>query len=325
MTFYKMAQIGRLSRIGWAKETTKGTPVTVSKLISVSEATFTPLAVKVNDEWSLWVIDDITQQDLAQQRLQIAINGALKPNRTLELFEATLWAVWAVAGSDPYTWTFTIKQDNNHPAYTIYHKDEYTEERATYAMLSDLSISVDAQNHVLYTSNWIARGTLTATTATPTYDLEENFLSRKVTCVIADDVAWLSGGTELKLRTFNITFSKNLLEDFVLGNINAEDIYNQAFWVAGDMELTYRSDDIRDFQFNNTKKAMRITIVGDEEIDTWPAEYNTITITLWSVAFEDWGHSSSNNDIVTQTVGFIKEKGEPTNMEITVKNTRATL
>lgn len=319
-----MAQIWRLSKVWFAKETVKGTPVAVSKLISVTECTFTPIAVKVNDEGSLWTIDDVSTVDLAQQRLEVAISWAIKPNRTTDFFEACLGTAW-VTGSDPYIHTFTLNNSNNHPAYTIYYEDEHTERRATYGMLNEFWLSVDAQNHVLFNTSWIAQWALTDTTASPTYDKEENFLSRKVTCTIADTVAWLWSGTELKLRTLNINFVKNLLEDFVLWNIVAWDIYNQQFWVAWDMELTYRDENLQWFNFDNDKKAMRILIQWDELIDTWPDVYNTIEITLWSVAFQDWWHSGSNNDIVTQNVGFIKEKWEPTNIEIKVTNTRATL
>lgn len=81
--------------------------------------------------------------------------------------------------------------------------------------------------------------------------------------------------------------------------------------------------EFRNLTLNNTKKAMRITIIGDEEIDTSPSVYNEIVITIGSVAFEDWDHSTGNDDIVTNTVGFIKEKGEPTNIQVELTNTRA--
>jgi hypothetical protein len=75
-----------------------------------------------------------------------------------------------------------------------------------------------------------------------------------------------------------LTFSKNLLEDYVLNKVQVADLYNQAFAVSGDMELTYKTTSLRGLSYNNTKKSIRITIVGDEEIGT--GEFNTIVITL---------------------------------------------
>ena len=315
-----MVHIGRLNTVGRAKETTKGTPVTVTKLISATEVSFRPLAIKVDDTGSLWSIDAITGKDLAQQKTEISIAWWLKPNRTLELFEASLWTS-SVAWSDPYTHTFTLAQNNEHPAYTILHKNPSIDERATYCMLNEFAISVTNQQHVLYTSSWIW-GAISTTSSSATYDPEENFLSRKCQVEIDDSVSFASP-VVLDLRSFNLTFSKNLLEDYVLNKVQVADLYNQAFAVSGDMELTYKTTSLRGLSYNNTKKSIRITIVGDEEIGT--GEFNTIVITLWSVTLDDWDHSTGNDDITTQTLWFVKELWNPTNISLTVKNTRASL
>lgn len=47
-------------------------------------------------------------------------------------------------GSDPYTHTFTLLNNNNHPAYTIWSMNDVSTEKASYCMLSELELSVDA-------------------------------------------------------------------------------------------------------------------------------------------------------------------------------------
>jgi hypothetical protein len=207
----------------------------------------------------------------------------------------------ATTGSDPYVHTLTLQNDNNHPSYTIYHEDSAGKEAGVYCMLSELTLTAQAENHVTYNSQWLGQK-LEASTDTPDYDNEESFIARKVEVAIADDVAGLSSPTLLKVRNLNLTFNKNVLEDFVLGNITPEHLYNQGFAVNGDMEFTALNRDFRNFTLNNTKKAMKITITGDETIDTDPDVFNSIEITLGSVAFEDWDHSTANDDIVTHTV-----------------------
>ena len=316
-----MPQIARLTKVWRAPESTKGTKVAVTKCISATSVSFRPIAVKGNDEGSLWTIDILSQQDLTQTRLEVAVEGILKPNNTSDLFRACLGTV-NTTWSDPYVHTLTLKNDNDHPAYTIYHEDVVGKEAWVYCMLSELTLSAQVENHVTYNSSWLGQQ-LVASTDTPTYDNEESFIARQVTIEIADDIAWLDSPTTINARSLNLTFNKNVLEDFKLWKLEPFNLYNQWFAVSGDIELTMTNRSFRDLTLNNTKKAMRITITWDEVIDETPDVFNTIVITMWSVAFEDWDHSTSNDDIVTNTVWFIKEKGEPTNIQVVLTNTRA--
>jgi len=162
----------------------------------------------------LGAIDILSQQDLTQTRLEVGIEGVLKPNNTADLFRACLGTV-NTTGSSPYVHTFTLKNDNDHPGYTIFHEDVVGKEAGVYCMLSELSLSAQVENHVTYSSSWLGQK-LVASTDTPTYDKEESFIARKVTVAIADNVAGLGSPTVLDVRSLNITFNKNVLEDFKL-------------------------------------------------------------------------------------------------------------
>jgi hypothetical protein len=85
-----MAQIGRLTKVAIAREATKGDQATVSKCWSATSINFRPIAVKANDEGSLGTIDTLATQDLAQTRLEVSVEGILKPNNTSDLFRAVL-------------------------------------------------------------------------------------------------------------------------------------------------------------------------------------------------------------------------------------------
>lgn len=111
----------------------------------------------------------------------------MKPNNTADLFRACLGSV-ATTGSDPYEHTFTLKNDNDHPAYSIYHEDVVGKEAGVYCMMSELTLSTQVENHVTFNSSWLGQK-LEASTDTPTYDKEESFISRQVKIEIADDVA----------------------------------------------------------------------------------------------------------------------------------------
>lgn len=98
---------------------------------------------------------------------------------------------------------------------------------------------------------------------------------------------------------------------------------NQQFGVTGDFEVVYDANTYRDYFTANTKRAIQIEIEGATLIGA--TKYNKLTIQLAQVHLESWERSSGNNDLVSETIGFVGEYsfGDTQTMNATLVNTKS--
>lgn len=316
-----MTNIGRLNVIALDKESTRGTAETSTQAFSVTSANFRTIPTKINDEGSTWSIDDINVVDLGESHVEASIEGILKANTTTHIFNAALGAVTTTDNLDgTYTHEFTLANNNTHPSYTIFYDDNQVKEKATLGMLETFDISTAIENHITFTSSWMAK-VVETTTDTPVFDQDEqNFISKQIEVFFADNVAGLDGATKSCVRSVNLSIAKNVMMDYC--GALPQEIYNQQFGITWDFEMTYNNTDFKDFNIANTKKAVRFRITWTEIATGVNA---TIDIDIESVAFQDWDHSTDNNGIVTQTFGFTKEKWWNSNITINITNTLPTV
>jgi len=105
------------------------------------------------------------------------------------------------------------------------------------------------------------------------------------------------------LRAVNLTINKNVEDWQDLGSDEPTDIVNKALTVSGDLEAIFDDETYKDYNLDGTKMASLITIENtDETIGT--ASNPKLEITLAPMSFRDWGRSTGQDDIVSQTIAF---------------------
>lgn len=223
-----------------------------------------------------------------------------------------------------YTHAFTRLNSNAHPSATLGGNNGTADEQAPYCMLETLEINAVVGDYVKFASTWkggkMASATLTPSFLTGTAD--EAFIAGKVTVKYASNIAGLGAGTALPLQNIKLTIAKNTLQAFKLGSTTLDVNVNQQFGVTGDFEATYDANTVRDFFTANTKRAIQIEIEGATLIGA--TKYNKITIQLASVQLESWEKSTGNNDLITESVGFVAEysTSDTQTMNIVLQNTK---
>jgi len=282
-------QIGRLADVGLARETNRGTAETSAKFwIPKTSVDFNEVSVKTIEDSGLGVIDGRAGAEVVKKMAEGPLGGIVY-DRSFGL-------------SSVYLHKFTRLNSNKHPSLTIFYKDENLDEKYALAMLNELTINMVLEDYIRYTAGFMSKISA-ANTSTPSYSAENPFLATHATVKFAASTAALATASATAVRAINLTISKNVEDLQNLGSDEPSDIVNKQFTVSGDLELLFDDDTFRDYDIDNTKMACLIKIENDD-VTLGTASHPKIEITLAPMTFRDWGKSSGQDDVVTQTVAF---------------------
>jgi chorismate mutase len=297
-------EIGRLINVGIGRETARGTAqASATFWIPKVDFDFNPRADVVVNESGLGVIDGRSDAKVVEKVGEGSFGGIVYDKNFGLLLAACLgtWSTGVVTDS-AYTHTFTRLNTNQHPALTIFHKDQNLDEKFALAMLNQLTINCALKDFVRYTAGFLSK-VGSDTSSTPSYTAENEFLASHVTVKFAATTAALATASATAVRAVNLTINKNVEDLMNLGAVEPSDIVNKALTVSGDLELVFDDDTVRDYVTNGTKKAALITI-NNTDVLIGTASRPKLEITLAPMSFRDWGRGAGQNDVVTQTVAF---------------------
>lgn len=100
-----------------------------------------------------------------------------------------------------------------------------------------------------------------AEASTPTFEDLKLFRPKDVHFYYADDIAGLeSGGTEVKLKSLELSFASNLEDDDVLGMGAPQNFLHKVFGVESTVEFLHLDETIKGFFRAGTHKAVRVAI-----------------------------------------------------------------
>lgn len=293
-----MAHIWRLQNVGIAYEATKGTKVAATGWIPKISGYIKPVVTTLRNENTYWVIDEVYDAQPIKEHTEANLEGILS-DRIAGYF--LLWALWSssVTGSWPYTHAFTVLNNNAHPTFTLWGKDDVKSFSSAYSMVSEFGISAVIGEYVNFTASFMWKKLVSESAPTVTYSCTENpFRARDVKVYFSDTEG--SWGDAIPVTSLNLTIAKNLYDHQTLGSLDIDSIHNQQLNVSGDMELLYEADTYLWFVRAWTKKFTKIEIVNTDV-----AGDPTMTFILGKTAFETRDQTDGNNDIVKQTVWFV--------------------
>ena len=297
--------IWRLINVGFWKETTRGTAVTVSKWIAKTNMSFDNKIEKIMDESSLWII---TTNSNAYKVKEWA-EGNIEQNIWIESIALPLLSLmWSVSSAETswtgaYTHTFSLTNSNQHQSLTIWVKDEVEDYQFSLWMIESITINAEVGGFATVSMDFKAKkGTTASQTVSNIVDYK--LLAKSWIFKIADNLSWLNSATAKCIKSFEITISKNLEEDYCLWSTEPTDFINKNLTIEWSFVAVYQNEtDYKNTVFSDNTKALRLSLI-DTDQTIWVSDNPTLIIDLAKASFTEWEKTQWNDEIVTQTVTF---------------------
>jgi hypothetical protein len=297
--------IGRVSDIGIAKETTRGTAETTATFwLPKMSMTLDDGIDQVIDESSVGVIEDATGASIIAKYAEGEFEGKIGDKSIGLLLLGTLGTVATTGPTETsvYTHTFTVQEDAQHDSLTVLQDDPNQDYKYALGMVSSLALDVALEEFCKVTVGFRSKVGTTATNS-PSYTAENNFLPQHGTLKYATTQAGLAAGTAVNIRSVQLNISKNVMDDRKIGSVDAVDILNQQFSVEGTVEMVFDTELFKTQMLADTAQAIRIELANTNV--TIGATLNPkLTIDLHRVKWGEYVRNYENDSVVTITASF---------------------
>lgn len=300
MTKYIWRQIN----VGFWLEWTRWTAVWIQKWLPKTDLSFKEMNETIQDESSIWVITDSRDSFLVKRWAEWDIGWNIEVNSIWYLLYALLSSVsvsedttWA------YTHTFSLKETNQGKTLTIWLEEPGSSDYE-FALWSIDSLTISAEEWQQATFSVTFRAKKWETTShTVNYDVDNKLLSRHSIFKIASNLSGLDWADKICLKSFEITFSRNLSNDYCLWSMEPNDFLSQQFAIEGSFSVLYTDETYKDYVMNWDQKAVRFDLV-DTNTTIWASSNPELKIDLPLVSMTEWDKTQGNDETVSQTVTF---------------------
>lgn len=317
--------IGRLINVWFGIESTRGTEVPATIRAPKTDLTMQEKIEPIVDESSIGVITANRDTFVGKSFAEWDIGGNIEVNSFGYVLLAMLGSVWSVTVSWATTHTFDLVESNTHKSLTV-HINDPVEWGLQFPLscLSSCTISCNEGEQATYSLTLMSKKP-TTTTHTVTYTTDYKLLSRHSVFKLATNLAGLWAASGNCLKSFEITFEKNLEADYCLGALEPRDFLNWPLNITGSFTAMYESEaTYKALYLAQTKRALRFELI-DTATTIGSASNPTLRIDLPLVAMTEFNKEWGNNDIVTQTVSFegLHSNTDGTSVEAVLINTKA--
>lgn len=293
--------IGRLVNVGLAKEGTRGSGAVPTWWVPKVSFSFDDKVEKAITEESLGVIEDASEANIVYRWGEGDFEGEVR-DQSIGLFLYNLMgSVSSAVDGAAYDHTFTTAATNSHQSLALTIEDDIQDIMFKNLMINSFSLNVELGSIINYTANFMSKSGDDMSSQTASYAGENRFTACHAK-VYVDDFASI-GTTEYDIKSFNLTVTKNVMRDHVIGTCEPEDLHNQQLQVEGSLTMNLENETWKDFMLNNDYKALRFKAVNTG-VDYGGGKYPELQIDLSRVHFYDWQPERPNNELSTQTINF---------------------
>jgi hypothetical protein len=297
--------IGRTADVGIAKEASRGTPqASATYWLPKISMSIDDKIEQAIDESSIGVIEDSPNAQTISKFAEGEIEGNIQ-DRSFGLLLLSVFGNSTPSGpaqTTVYTHAFSVAQDAQHDALTIFLDDGNQDYRYALGVIDSLELDIALGKYATYKAGFRSKKGET-TTNSPTYIAENHFLPQHGSVKIATNLAGLTAASTIDIRSVNLKLMNNLEDDRKLGSLDQVDILNKQFSVEGTIELVFNDNTFKTDQLADTAKAMRIRLTNTD-VTIGSSLNPQLTIDLAKVKFGEFTRNYGNNDIVTATVAF---------------------
>lgn len=289
--------IGRRGLLGVAIEATRGTPVAPTFWVPHSTMSFFDRTETAREEQGLGVIADSDSNYVVMKFGEGEVEAELYDKALGVILTGVMGAAPSTGGSNPYTHTFTLANNNQHKSLSLYWEDPDRNYIFPMAMIDSFQISAEPNGKVQYTVGFNSKGSRDWTTQTQNFtSLGSKFLHQHVQVKFAAAVGSLAAAPALSLKNLELTIAKNTVRDESMGTVEPEDILNQQLSVEGNISLNLEDETYRNYMLNGTYRAMEIKLNNGAS--------STLTFQFPRVDFTEWEPDYTLNEIAKQGLNF---------------------
>lgn len=296
--------IGRLVDVGLARETSRGVGVAPAYAIPKVNFSFDDKVIKARSVANVGKISDSEEAFVTTKYGQGDIEGEVRASSFGLLLYAMLGTLSTSGPTDSaYTHSFSLENTNQHDSLSIFVQDPNTSEIYKLCMLDSLELRAELDEILQFTASFMGKQAATSGASLPAYTAENKFTKKHLSVKIASNLAGLAAATPISVKSLNLTISKNVVLDDVLGTAEPEDILNRQIAIEGEITLNYEAETYKNYMKDDTNRAMEIKWTNTDQLigaSTRPS----LTIQLPKVDFFDWEPDNSLDEIVTQTISF---------------------
>ena len=295
--------IGRQINVWFGLEWTRWTAVWIQNWQAKTDMSFKDMNETIQDESSIGVIVDSRDSFVVKKWAEWDINWNIETNSIWYLLYGLLWSVTeAVATTGAYTHTFTLNNTNQGKTLTIGTSEPVGDYEFALGSIESLTLSAEEWQQATFSATFKAKKWDTATYEV-NYDIDNKLLSRHSVFKTATNLAWLTWATGVCLKSFEITMTRNLEDDYCLWSDEPTDFLNKQFTIEWSFSLLYENNTFKDFVFDWTKRAVRFEL-SDTDTTIWLSSKPTLRIDLPLASITEWDKTQGNDEIVSQTLTF---------------------
>ena len=299
-----MKYIGRRVNVGFGIEATRGTAVAVQNWQPKTDLSFDEKNEVIQDESSIGIITDSRDSFVAKRWAEGEISWNIETNSIGYLLLSVFGTVnSAVATTGAWTHTFELNETNQTQSLTVGLNDPVIGDVVfPLAMVESMTITAEEGAYATFSVELKGKPS-ESTTHTVTYAIDNKLLSRNSVFKMATNLAGLAWATASCLKSFEITFTKNLDDDYCLGSLTPQDFINKQFTIEGSYTALFTDETFRDAQLDGDHKAVSFQLV-DTDTTIGVSSNPSLTFTLPLVSLSEFERSQGNDEVVMQTVTF---------------------
>lgn len=290
--------VGRRGQLGVAFEVTRGTPVAPAYWIPDAKLSFHDMTETAAEDQGFGNIADQDSFYVTLTKGEGDVDAQLYDAGLGYILGSLLGAKPVTTGSNPYTHTFTMSQTNQAATLSLFWKDPDRSYIFPFAVVDSFKVSVKPLGLVEYTIGFKSKSARDGWAAqTPVYtSVGSKFLHQHLVFKLASAVGSLTAATNISLKELNLTISRNVIHDVVMGTVEPEDVLSQQISVEGDITLNLQDDVYRNYMMAGTYKSMEINLLNGAN--------SSLDLRFPRVGFTQWEPDYTLNEIAKQKIQF---------------------
>lgn len=289
--------VGRRGALGVAFETVRGTAVAPAYWIPFAKLSFHDMIESAAENQGFGNIADQDSFYVTLTKGEGDVDAQLYDQGLGYILGSLLGAKPVTTGSNPYTHTFTLSQTNQAASLTLYWTDPDRDYIFPFAVVDSVKISVKPLGLVEYTIGFKSKSADNWTHQTPVFTtVGAKFLHQHMVFKLAATTGALTGSTNISLKEANLSISRNVIHDVVMGTVEPEDVLSQTIAVEGDITLNLQDDTYRNYMLANTYRAMEFEFLASAN--------SSLDLRFPRVSFFQWEPDFTLNDIAKQKIQF---------------------
>ena len=315
--------IGRQINIGLGLEWTRWTAVGIQNWMPKTDLSFQETNETIQDESSIGTIVDSRDSFVSQRWAEGDMSSNVEANSIGYLLYGLLGSVTSAEASiGAYTHDFSLNETNQGKTLTIGTNEPWEDDyQFALGTVSSMTISAEQGEQATFDVTFMAKPWET-TTHTVSYDVDHKLLSRHSVFKTAVSTAGLGASNAVCLQSFEITFERNVSEEFCLGSNDVNDYTNNQFAIEGSFTLRYENEDYKNYVLDGAERAIRFELI-DTEKTIGESDNPSLRIDLPFASMTEFDKTQGNDEVVEQTITFkgMYDQDVDSAVDITLTNT----